>query len=73
MTSGPAIGRSADTDVDQEETMGKISANFFVSLDGVVESPDQWHWPQQSDDDPLRLVDHEAWPTGVLNLVYAPA
>ncbi len=25
--------------------MGKIVSNFFISLDGVVESPDQWHFP----------------------------
>lgn len=25
--------------------MGKIVANFFISLDGVVEAPDQWHFP----------------------------
>ena len=25
--------------------MRKIVSNFFVSLDGVVESPDQWHFP----------------------------
>jgi dihydrofolate reductase len=25
--------------------MRKIVANFFISLDGVVESPDQWHFP----------------------------
>jgi dihydrofolate reductase len=25
--------------------MRKISANFFISLDGVVESPDKWHFP----------------------------
>ena len=24
--------------------MGKIVSNFFISLDGVVESPDQWHF-----------------------------
>src|SRR2546421_554405 len=24
--------------------MGKIEANFFISLDGVVESPEQWHF-----------------------------
>lgn len=24
--------------------MGKIISNFFISLDGVVESPDQWHF-----------------------------
>lgn len=25
--------------------MRKISASFFISLDGVVEAPDQWHFP----------------------------
>jgi dihydrofolate reductase len=25
--------------------MGKIVSNFFISLDGVVESPDRWHFP----------------------------
>src|SRR4051794_26385347 len=25
--------------------MGKIVSNFFMSLDGVVEAPDQWHFP----------------------------
>ena len=25
--------------------MGQIVSNFFISLDGVVESPDQWHFP----------------------------
>lgn len=29
--------------------MGKISANFFISLDGVVEAPDQWHFPYFND------------------------
>ncbi len=24
--------------------MGKIVSNFFIALDGVVESPDQWHF-----------------------------
>jgi hypothetical protein len=24
--------------------MGKIVSNFFISLDGVVESPEQWHF-----------------------------
>jgi dihydrofolate reductase len=27
----------------------KIVANYFVSLDGVVESPDQWHFPYFDD------------------------
>lgn len=25
--------------------MAKIVSNFFISLDGVVEAPDQWHFP----------------------------
>jgi len=29
--------------------MSKIVANFFISLDGVVESPDQWHFPYFDD------------------------
>jgi dihydrofolate reductase len=28
-----------------EETMRKIIAGLFISLDGVVEAPDQWHFP----------------------------
>lgn len=30
--------------------MGRIVANFFISLDGVVEAPDQWHFPYFDDD-----------------------
>jgi dihydrofolate reductase len=30
--------------------MAKIEANFFISLDGVVESPDQWHFPYFNDE-----------------------
>jgi dihydrofolate reductase len=30
--------------------MGKIVANFFISLDGVVESPDKWHFPYFNDE-----------------------
>src|SRR5919197_614073 len=26
-------------------TMRKITADLFISLDGVVEAPDQWHFP----------------------------
>jgi dihydrofolate reductase len=29
--------------------MGKIVSNFFISLDGVVESPDKWHFPYFDD------------------------
>ena len=30
--------------------MGKIVANFFIALDGVVEAPDQWHFPYFNDE-----------------------
>jgi dihydrofolate reductase len=30
--------------------MGRIVANFFIALDGVVESPDQWHFPYFNDE-----------------------
>jgi dihydrofolate reductase len=30
--------------------MGDIVSNFFISLDGVVESPDQWHFPYFNDE-----------------------
>ena len=29
--------------------MGRIVSNFFISLDGVVERPDQWHFPYFDD------------------------
>jgi dihydrofolate reductase len=30
--------------------MGKLVSNFFISLDGVVESPDKWHFPYFNDE-----------------------
>jgi dihydrofolate reductase len=30
--------------------MRKIKSNFFISLDGVVESPDQWHFSYFNDE-----------------------
>ena len=30
--------------------MGKITAGLFISLDGVVEAPDQWHFPYFNDE-----------------------
>jgi dihydrofolate reductase len=30
--------------------MGRIVSNFFISLDGVVESPDKWHFPYFDDE-----------------------
>src|ERR671915_2022533 len=31
-------------------TMRKITAGLFISLDGVVEAPDQWHFPYFNDE-----------------------
>src|SRR6187455_398948 len=30
--------------------MRKIAATVFISLDGVVEAPDQWHFPYFNDE-----------------------
>ena len=30
--------------------MGRIVSNFFISLDGVVEAPNEWHFPYFDDD-----------------------
>ena len=30
--------------------MGRIVANFFISLDGVVEAPHEWHFPYFNDE-----------------------
>jgi hypothetical protein len=30
--------------------MRKIIAGLFISLDGVVEAPDQWHFPYFNDE-----------------------
>ena len=30
--------------------MRKIKSNFFMSLDGVVEAPDKWHFPYFDDE-----------------------
>ncbi|MPZ24645.1 MAG: dihydrofolate reductase [Dehalococcoidia bacterium] len=30
--------------------MGRIISNFFIALDGVVEAPDQWHFPYLNDE-----------------------
>jgi dihydrofolate reductase len=34
----------------EEITMRKIVASEFISLDGVVEAPDQWHFPYFNDE-----------------------
>jgi dihydrofolate reductase len=38
------MGGRTDHSVE-EKTMRKITAGLFISLDGVVEAPDQWHFP----------------------------
>jgi len=30
--------------------MRKLIASFFISLDGVVEAPDKWHFPYFNDE-----------------------
>src|SRR5919202_4301876 len=30
--------------------MPKLKANFFISLDGVVETPENWHFPYHNDE-----------------------
>ncbi|WP_113702553.1 dihydrofolate reductase family protein [Nonomuraea lactucae] len=30
--------------------MAEIISNFFISVDGVIESPDQWHFPYWNDE-----------------------
>jgi dihydrofolate reductase len=34
----------------EEKTMRKITAGLFISLDSVVEAPDQWHFPYFNDE-----------------------
>ena len=38
------------SDNNQEALVRKIKSNFFISLDGVVESPDKWHFPYFDDE-----------------------
>src|SRR5207302_6702228 len=38
------------TDHLWEKRMRKIAAGLFISLDGVVEAPDQWHFPYFNDE-----------------------
>src|SRR5882724_8336209 len=40
----PSDGMTS-TDRPWRKTMRKITADLFISLDGVVEAPDQWHFP----------------------------
>ena len=46
--------------------MGKIVSNFFISLDGVVEAPDQWHFPYFNDEMGAAIAEGVAGCTGFL-------
>ena len=35
---------------NRETIVRKITAGLFISLDGVVEAPDQWHFPYFNDE-----------------------
>jgi dihydrofolate reductase len=39
------MGCAGTDDSVEAKTMRKITAGLFISLDGVVEAPDQWHFP----------------------------
>ncbi|MEU6431663.1 hypothetical protein ABZ860_37675 [Microbispora sp. NPDC046973] len=70
-------------------TARKVVAGLFVSLDGVVEAPETWHFPYLSEEMgvavgqtyaeadtllmPLELARSVAFTTGVLDLTYRPA
>src|SRR4051794_37236415 len=42
--------RSAGEGEQGAHAMGKIVSNFFISLDGVVEAPNKWHFPYFNDE-----------------------
>jgi dihydrofolate reductase len=49
--AAPSDWMTQHTDYSVEEkTMRKITAGLFISLDGVVEAPDQWHFPYFNDE-----------------------
>jgi hypothetical protein len=50
----------------------KIKSNFLISLDGVVESPEKWHFPD-FDDEMGAAVGAGFATTGTLNPSYALA
>ncbi|MET7394903.1 dihydrofolate reductase family protein [Dactylosporangium sp. NPDC005572] len=43
--------------IHQEPFMRSITASFFISVDGVVDAPQQWHFPY-ANDDVMRVVSH---------------
>jgi dihydrofolate reductase len=49
MTAGH-LSRVTNDNSSWRPTVRKIKSSFFVSLDGVVESPDKWHFPYFDDE-----------------------
>src|SRR5262249_20730525 len=43
--AGRRLSRSPPIQPLEEDPMRKIVAGLFISLDGVVEAPDKWHFP----------------------------
>jgi dihydrofolate reductase len=47
---GRRIGESNQLTPMRSTTMRKITASLFISLDGVVEAPETWHFPYFNDE-----------------------
>src|SRR5688572_4169272 len=52
MSSGATVRSTGDTQSTgyTEALMRKVVASFFISLDGVVEAPQSWHFPYFNDE-----------------------
>src|SRR5215207_4979590 len=52
MSFGTTVRSTGDTQSTgyAEVPMRKVSASFFISLDGVVEAPQNWHFPYFNDE-----------------------
>jgi hypothetical protein len=55
-----------------------LISTLFISLDGVVEAPQEWHFPYFNDEmadgekHALELVDSRTFGTGVVYATYTP-
>jgi dihydrofolate reductase len=47
---GPYNRLPAEEEEGRRKRMRKVIASLFISLDGVVEAPDQWHFPYFNDE-----------------------
>ena len=52
--------------------MRKIKSHFFISLDGVVESPNEWHFPYFNDEMGAAVGAGFGGADAVLNLLVHP-